>query len=306
MYNLVQAGLRPSGPDQGKPTRRQHATLRASGGAIGQHAPRHLTPLAVMRLQRAIGNRGVGQLVKSTLQRYPKQDAKDPKLYHDHNFTDVDLQELEGDCNWDYYRILNDGPHKGTIIYFDTDKQAYLTTKQDDSVRGGIMHTETVFDLSVLSSLTPAAPAAYRGIGEQGQGVGYVERDTTLHTSGLISCVGWLLYNDNAAYLTHIYVKDPAIVRGGGLAEQVKRLCAAFYHHTGTQPTGVVIQVDAEQPGYRDDAHVWMSKWMLELVPTSCTAQWRRGTGELTHTVKASTQQKRVEWKGDPINLTYQ
>jgi hypothetical protein len=149
------------------------------------------------------------------------------------------------------------------------------------------------------------ALTVYNNIGEKGKGVGFVETDTTLRTSGLNTCVGWLLYNNKAAYLTHIVVETPKeVLANGSIAKQVAELCKTFSETVGRLPTHLVIKVDAGQPAYQTS--LWKSGWMQELVPHSCEVEveWRRGAGVLEHVVQAS-KGTRMEWDGVAIKVTY-
>jgi hypothetical protein len=267
-----------------------------------QLAPRSLTPRDVLKLQRTMGNQVVGRLMAQTVQRKPIKVENN--IYTDDKYPDVRLEKLKAhSC----YMILNEGQYKGQVIYFDMDDNEYLTTEDDKEY--GLVQTTEKFNIGGVSAnpdVKPQALAQYDQIGAAGKGVGYVESDTALRTYGLNTCVGWLLYNDKAAYLMHILVEDPRkVLADGSIKAQVEKLYQTFLLEIGTAPTNLVIQVDQGQPKYEEKYQVWKLGWMQELVPASCAVvEWNRGAASLGWVVRAS-KGNRKEWNGEAIKLNY-
>jgi len=226
--------------------------------------------------------------------------------YIDDVYQDVNL-ELIGGLGRSIYKITNEGQYKGKVVHYDLEDKVYYETYYDEE-KSLHFHNGIVFDISRVSSgiAVKAEPlTVYDNIGENGKGVGFVKDDTTLRTSGLNTCVGWLLYNDKAAYLTHIVVLTPkTVLANGSIANQVAKLCKLFSEAVGSLPTHLVIKVDEDQPAYKTS--LWKSGWMKELVPSTCEVEveWRRGAGNLEHVVYASKGTSK-DWDGFAINVNY-
>lgn len=231
----------------------------------------------------------------NTIQRRPIKD--EDKIYKDDKYTDVKLEQL----NWKMYKIINEGAFKDQIVIYDVDmKEYYYPDEYEDA------DYERPFNISSVSNMVVQAPppTKYESIGENGKGVGNVAQNTTLETTGLITCIGWLLFNDKAAYLTHIVVLQPEnVVADGYIKSQVNELSSQFELQTGSKPTRILIKVDEGQPAYKKES-VWMSAWMQELVPDGCQATWIKGEGDLTHVVQPNAG-ARQEWSGAPIKVKY-
>ena len=222
------------------------------------------------------------------IQRRPVKGSDDK--WSDHKYTDVALEKLE---TYGHFRITSNSK----VVYYDADDGHYYELGGDNEP-----DYKRPYDLRALSSAVVEPETKYVGIGAKGKGVGRVSKATTLNTFGLISCVGWLLYNRTAAYLTHIVVLEPHnVLANGGIQEQVNALSALFEEKTGTKPTNVYIKVDKNQEAYKPGG-VWQSAWMEELVPTSCTATWERGTAQIDHVVQPSSG-SRIEWDGPEIQV---
>jgi hypothetical protein len=250
-------------------------------------APRLLTTHDALQLQRTIGNRAVGRLVGPVLQRQPEL-IKD-ETYRDPRHPSLLLTKLPESR----YRIVS----TGVVVRYDSEQDKYFRIDGD----------QAEFELASASEVKGDVGATeFGGIGERGVGVTSVEAPTTLTTTGMISCVGWLLYNDQAAYLTHIVVLKPQHVKADGtIAAQVSAVSALFETVTGSKPKHVVIRVDKEQPAYAAKADTaWQSAWMRELVPAGVKASWDPLGGDLGHIVLPSPGGRKV-WEGPPIKVSY-
>ena len=132
----------------------------------------------------------------------------------------------------------------------DEGKYFHVTGKDKNSYDADF---ENEFDISSASGSAPIATGPitkFDGIGEKGKGVSGVAEPTTLRTTGLVTCVGWLLYNQTAAYLTHIVVTSPKTVLADGIQAQVDLLCGQFEKESGSSPTKLIIKVDPGNPSY--------------------------------------------------------
>ena len=226
------------------------------------------------------------------------------KTYKDSEYTDVILNKLATSV----YQITNDGEYKDKVVYYDIEDSAYYETDYNKE-QNSYSRNDNIFDISQVSSSPRVIPTLYDHLGAEGKGVGFVETKTTLRTTGLNTCVGWLLYNDNAAYLTHIVVDYPdrvldRVLAKDSIASQVQKLYTTFSDTVGSPPTHVRIQVDKGQFAYEEHKGVWQSGWMKELVPNSCKAEWIRGDAVMSHEVLAK-QGTRKEWVGAAILLEY-
>jgi len=223
--------------------------------------------------------------------------------YKDDEYEDVILVKIATSI----YKIANEGEYKDKIVCYTIEDEAYYETSYNKE-KDRYYSNNNEFDIGQVSSLQSVkakAPTSYNNIGENGKGVGFVETETTLRTTGLNTCVGWLLYNGNAAYLTHIVVDFPTrVIADGGIAKQVQGLYNAFSDTVGSLPTHVRIQVDKDQPAYFEKNQVWMSGWMEELAPSTCKVEWIRGEGVLSYVVPVR-QGIRKDWDGAPIKLKY-
>jgi hypothetical protein len=157
------------------------------------------------------------------------------------------------------YKITNEGQYNGKVVYYDSEDNSYFETYYDEE-QSHHFHNGNVFDISQVSPglvVKAKALTVYNNIGEKGKGVGFVEADTTLRTTGLVTCVGWLLYNDKAAYLTHIVVMIPGkVLADGSIAKQITELCKTFSDTVGSLPTHLVIKVDEDQPEYNEKKRI--------------------------------------------------
>lgn len=262
--------------------------------------PQLLTTHDVLQLQRTIGNRACSRLIAQVVQRKPVEVEKGV-IYTDDTYSDVRLEKVDSNA----YKILNEGNYKDITIYYDRDQGKYYVA--EDLGKFGYGQTEEVFDLGVVSSINIVETKVltkYDKIGVEGKGIGYVEEDTLLETSGILTCVGWLLYNDDAAYMTHIVVLKPdKVVADGSINEQVGKLYDLFNIMIGSKPTHLVIHVDEEQSMYDEKYGIWKSSWMQELVLSSCNTSWQKGS-DLRYIIHPS-KGKRKEWNGPAIKVKY-
>jgi hypothetical protein len=285
----------------------QHSAARVATAALeaahehllSDGALRPLPPLKYPELRGTFAlqrGRTLGQPLPPTIQRKPVQ-VRD-NVYRDDTYKDVSLIKIHSALP--VYEITNEGIYKGTILYYDSDEDKYFETKPPDYDEG------EVFTISQVSSQSPEAKVLTEyDIGEEGMGVGFVEAKTRLKVSGLITCVGWLLHNEHAAYMAHIIVEDPDKVEANGdIGRQVSSLCETFTQKIGSAPTDLVIQLSAH-PAYNRSERNWKRDWMLELVPPALSGKcdWRRGESELIHFVRPS-HGTRQEWKGAPIKVS--
>jgi hypothetical protein len=264
--------------------------------------PRSLTAHDALALQRTAGNRAVSRLVAS-LQRKPVKKGED--VFTDDKYPDVSLKEIR---KYTVYSIESE-KLTGTVIYYEADEDKYFHVTGNDKNSYDADYDQE-FDISSASGSAPIATGPitkFDGIGQQGKGVSGVADPTTLRTTGLITCVGWLLYNQTAAYLTHIVVTSPKSVLVDGIQEQADALCGQFEQESGGSPSKLIIKVDPGNPSYSgvNVPGIGDLAWMKALKPANCPAFEVQFGGELAHTVDASKGATRKDWDGAAIKVTY-
>lgn len=212
--------------------------------------------------------------------------------YCDDEYTDVLFEEVSIDEYTKGYKIISD-KCKDTILIYDIDVPAYYTPNY-----------ELRFEIQNASGISLGLKSKYDAA-SIGRGLAFVNEDTTLRISGLITCVGWVIYNDKAAYATHIVVGDPENVNGSNIKEQVENLKSVFESKTSTSPNRVLIYIVDAQPAYKE-GKAWKSGWMKELIPSGCTPEWRRGGSSFDFTIaKADEVSAPITWECDPIEIKY-
>jgi hypothetical protein len=288
-------------PAEASPEHRSNrSTAQATAARNAGAPPQSLTTHDVLELQRTAGNRAVARILTSTLQRKPV--PKDGS-YVDDTYVDVMFEALKDRST---YRVTS-SKGQGTVLYYEAERGVYTTT--EDLGKFGYSTTGEVFDIASLSSggAVVTKPKLRFDVGADGKGVANVEAKTTLSTSGLLSCVGWLLHNDRAAYLTHIVVLEPTKVPADGrIRAQVEALHTQFVEVAGGKPTRVVVMVDKGNPAYAKGG-VQALAWSDELVPSGLTSatDWLFGA-DLEHVVEpvgSADAGPRKEWDGKPINV---
>lgn len=213
--------------------------------------------------------------------------------YHDSNYPAVRLR-LQGESYPRKYSILNEGVYQGTIIVDDDGDYFYPDGD-------GNADYEKPFNLQVILAGAEEAVINEINIGQPGSGVlaGRVG-NVTLRTAGLNSCVAWVLYNEQAAYMEHILVGDPKKVRMAGIQARINQVAAAFQANVGAAATNLHIHLDASHPAYSNSWPLWIGK----LIPDGVNAETSMGAGSYAHTVPVSDND-RVLWRSDAISLEY-
>jgi hypothetical protein len=220
------------------------------------------------------------------------EKTDDEGHYRDNKYTDVLFERVKVDEYTTGYKIISD-KCKGMILIYDIDVPAYYTPDYKQR-----------FEIENASSISLELESEYDAA-SIGRGVAFVNQDTTLKISGLITCVGWVIYNDKAAYATHIVVGDPEKVSDNNIKEQVEILKSVFEDKTKTSPNKVLIHIVDACPAYAI-GKAWKSKWMQELIPSGCTPMWSRGMSSYNFFVpKDDETSLPITWTCDPITLKY-
>lgn len=214
--------------------------------------------------------------------------------------------------NSNVYTVCNAGASQGTLLYWDRDgEEWYRANPNGIGYSGDAIKLSELRDVAATDDVGVAVPTRvavqtrYGEIGEEGWGVANVTVPTELHTSGLVSCVAWLLYSDTAAYLTHIVLGQPDQHVAKGLAQQVTALARQFEDSSGSEPQGLRMYASEESAYAGNEGRLW--DWMYALVPKDVTLT--AGVieiveGEFTHTVAPSDgEAARAEWRGERIKV---
>jgi len=257
----------------------------------------HLKQLHANQEMADISQQGDSAKGKSALviQRNPIKDQEGDN-YHDSNFPEVRMTRLEGDYPYKY-SILNAGQYQGAI-FVDEDGDYYYLDEDGES------DYERPFNLQdvVLADPNAIANIDQIQIGQPGYGVVAGQGSTvTLRTSGLNSCIAWLLYNQNAAYMEHILVGDPRKVKSGGISAQIAQIQAQFAQRAGGPATDLHLHVDESHPAYTNTWPIWFK----ELIPSGLTVHSSMGAGNYSHVVPVS-QIPRTVWRCAKISLQYE
>lgn len=199
------------------------------------------------------------------------------------------------------FEVLNDGDLKRHVLRW-TDELEYVL-----EVGAGEFSPVDLIAMkrADVSGIEPQLRTEYKSIGETGWGVTNVESATRLHTSGLITCMAWVLSNDHAAYMTHIVITDPLAEKPDGLAAQVESLADTFTEKSGARPTNLTLQ--AAQSGFESQygGKRELTDWMRALVPAGVLAPKFVvfGRAEAEHFVKPGGTGRAAHWRGKPIKL---
>jgi hypothetical protein len=250
---------------------------------------------AVLALQRTAGNQAVARFA-ATLHRMPKE-GKDG--FYDTDYKDVKLEQV---VKYRVYRITSE-KHKGTLLYWDSDPDdgppGYFHVNNDKDMQADYSKPFKIADASATTVLL----SSYE-VGENGKGVSNVADEVTLITKGLITCVGWLLVSDDAAYLTHIVVGSPLTTKPDGIRKQVDALSEQFESESGSKPTSCRIHI-GPNPAYKDrEPEKGELAWMSELRPTGCPKFWtERGGSTVDWTVEPADNPQPKVWDGAPIKV---
>ncbi len=231
----------------------------------------------------------------SVIQRNPVKD-QEGENYHDSDYPGVKMKRLEGGYPYKY-QILNLGQYLNTIVV-DDDGEYYIPDET------GEPDYDQPFNLQNILMEDPVASAdtSYINIGQPGSGVlAGSGGPVTLRTSGLNSCVAWLLYNARAGYMEHILVGDPTKVKRDGIRAQIAQIQAKFTEAVGAAATNFHLHVDESHPAYKNSWPIWFK----ELIPNGLTVGTSMGSGDFSHQIPLS-ESGRVLWRCDKISLQYE
>lgn len=247
------------------------------------------------------------------MQRKPEPDPDNPGFERDGEYTGVKMLRLG---TKPVYKILNEGPHYGKKLYYDAADNIYyladrVTNLSEEAeaalapdAQGQLYFMgEQPFDIATVSA--ERRPKSEYKAGAEGIGVGYPTERTRLRTHGLVSCVGWLLFNEQGAYLTHIVVSHPAKVLPDGIQPQVRALYDTFAQNVG-EPTDLWIVIDKAREDYPEDLR---TSWLPLLVPAGADhleIEYLRRPGEIEHQVPGvANPGQTVIWTGPPVIVRY-
>lgn len=220
------------------------------------------------------------------IQRNPKKN-EDDDYYHDTQFPSVILERLASNL----YRIVSEGTLQGTTIRFDDDYY-----EVDDDNEAVFERPVTLID-HIAGNQQALAEVSKLIIGQPGHGaVAGSSGEIVLETFGIMTCVGWLLYNDQAAYMEHIVVAglESNPVDTGALASASTASKNAFVANAGSEPTNLLIQLNV---GYYPNG---APEWINSLIPDGITSNIVMGGGGMIHTIGIS-HGDRLVWRASPI-----
>lgn len=227
-------------------------------------------------------------------------------------FTDDVVRTLRMTRNGVFYTVVNPGAAHGTVLAWDPDELMYFGTVRDGTTQrprtdyeGGPVDLASLAIDPVADGATPESVTQIDA-GSTGQGAAHVPVPTTLRTGGLITCLGWVLSNEHAAYLTHIVVLDPQLVRPDGLAEQVAALARQFEEQCGAPATTLRLQGKLGPTGESVYPAGRLLDWMTALVPPGVPAppEAEVSADDCTHVVTPDGGQiPPVYWQGQPITV---
>ena len=236
-----------------------------------------------------------GGRITPIIQRNAVKD-EEGENYHDSNYPGVKMARQEGGYPYKY-AILNPGQYQGAIVV-DDDGDYYIPDGEGEADYDRPFNLQDV----VLDDPTTAANIDQINIGQPGSGVVAGQGGSvTLRTSGLNSCVAWLLYNENAGYMEHILVGDPTKVKRDGISAQIAQIQVQFAQSVGSAATDLHIHVDASHPAY---ANTW-PMWFKELIPSGLAVHSSMGAGNFSHEVPVSVSERTL-WKCGKISLQYE
>lgn len=230
----------------------------------------------------------------TTLQRYPKLNNSDG-FYYDNVYTTVKMQRSHNSYPY-RYKVQNDGPYKNMELLYD---DSYYSQWDSDgyAAHGSDFPLVTIIgDDSSLTSGISSISVGTPGVGAVG-GSGTIK----LKTSGLNSCVAWVLANQYGAYMEHILVTgDEFKVNETDLAAQVKSVHDTFAAKTGANATHVYLHYSDSHPAYRDRSPSWWG----ELCPLGCKFTVTKGDGVFDYTAPTSNKTRKI-WSAAGIKLKY-
>ena len=254
---------------------------------------------ALLALQRTAGNRAVSRFA-ATLQRFPEKAGNG---FRDSDYKDVELAEV---VKYKVYRITSE-TCMGTLLYHDPDGDppGYFLVSNPEAEPSD-MEPNYAKPFKIASASAKPVVLTYYEAGESGKGVSDPAEDTTLHTWGLITCVGWLLFSDSAAYMTHIVVGRPLETKPDGIRKQVDSLYAQFEAESGGKAKACVIIIGPNPAYLTEKPREGALTWMNELQPTGCKDFWiEKGQTSWDRVVEASEKEQHNTkvWDGAPIKV---
>lgn len=224
-----------------------------------------------------------------TIQRDPVED-KDNKDFYDSVYTMVRMTKVSGKGYLsNTYKITSEGKYKDKIVRFEETKYYLLGDNKDcDYDKQVYLYEHNQEALHAAKSFTTIGQP---GIGVLAGNVGDVYLDTT----GMIDCVAWLLHNEEAAYMEHVYVPGGTGVNIEKMEVAVNAIVDKFKTETGRKPTNVVIKFDETKYNPKE-----LPKWMNALKPKGLKVILEFNGGKLAYTVKSSGQERKI-WQCEPI-----
>lgn len=238
------------------------------------------------------------------VRRYPTElKAKVGNVETDH--TDSECPSIRLTKNGRLYTIRNEGDSQGKVLYWDDEDEGawYWAIGNRADYEGGAVVLSELEDVTATDGAVAQVPTYYEA-GATGWGVSDVTATTTLQTKGLISCIAWLLYNDRAAYLTHIVVDTPEKHLTEGLEDQVQALATQFETLSGSAPTNLKMHVGPHLAYKKLGGE--LTDWMKALIPKHVAFPEKLSIGatEFSHQVEPSNSNRaRAEWRGAPITV---
>jgi len=210
------------------------------------------------------------------------------------------------------YEVCNEGPAKGTVLWWDVDSAKWLRTHPPRNDGPRAPDSSKPVNLSELKYVDAVdgvrvVVRTEYDAGDIGRGLAFVTAPTTLRTTGLITCIAWLLHNDDddAAYLTHIVLGHPGGYVDVGVRERVQSIVAKFTRMSGSPPTRLTMRATDDSAYQKASWKTW--PWMQALVPPGVAltgGEIAIGSSEFTHVVKPSRRAGvRVNWRDDPITV---
>jgi|GEM_PF-7066419 len=240
--------------------------------------------VAQRKLQEMANNNTISENVTlhPIIQRFPAQISGN--FYKDNEYPKVRFEKLAegGMIRSNTYQLLN-GPKKNTVIrytdlnYYQTDEEGWEDTDRRVAMANYVATTQEL--MAGVTSLN---------IGSPGTGItaGY-ESDVTLQTTGILTCVGWLIYNQSEAYMEHIVVGSGKINNIEDIRNATLNIINRFTLQTEDGEYNLAICCNTHYSTYKN------YELMGALNPTNVAVNYEDG-GSMTHVVKRSGRPRRI------------
>ena len=218
--------------------------------------------------------------------------------HEDSEYKGVKMLAL-GEPHKKAYKIVSEGALKGAYVYHDgMDYYTYNTETQEadwENILSIQIHVaENAEAMEEITDLRVGAP---------GTGCRAGKKDILLHLDGMNQCMGWVLYNKNAAYMEHIFMKAKklTLVDIGAVQTQIGAVVRLFCEQTGTEPTNLdlaYVPYFHQVPGDKELLKTIFAT--AGIVPNLIPSK----SGTFQHTVGAGEDSAQI-WNCEAINVPF-